>query len=61
MNNEQLHRDLGKLEGTVAALSAKIDGIESKLDGVLARQYRFAGGASLLSAAAAFLAAWVAR
>lgn len=58
MNTEQLHRDLGRLEGQVTALQAKVDGIDAKLDTVLKRQYKFAGGAAVVSAIGSFLVAW---
>lgn len=62
MNNEQLHRDLGRVEGKVEALTSKVDGMDAKLDAALAALNRakgigFVGGAAL-SAAVAFLTAW---
>lgn len=62
MNNEQLHRDLGRLEGEVKALRQTVTSIETKLDTALAhinrsRGVQFAGGA-LLSALVAFATAW---
>lgn len=59
MNNEQLHRDLGRLEGEVAALRVTVTDMHVKLDSVLARQYKFAGFASVLSAVATFATAWL--
>jgi hypothetical protein len=43
MNNEQLHRDLGRVEGTVSAVAAKVDRIEAKLDAALAHIERQKG------------------
>lgn len=62
MNNEQLHRDLGRLEGEVKALRATVTSIEAKLDVALAhinrsRGMQFLGGAGL-SALVAFATAW---
>lgn len=61
MNNEQLHRDIGKLEGKLDATAAKVDRIETKLDDVLARQNRRIGAAAVLSALASFVAAWIVK
>lgn len=59
MNLEHLHRDIGRLEGRLEALTAKVNAMDEKLDAVLKRQYRFAGFASVLSAVGASVAAWV--
>lgn len=32
MNNEQLHRDLGRVEGKLGALTNQVSGVERKLD-----------------------------
>lgn len=58
MNNEQLHRDLGRVEGEVKALRRDVGDINSKLDAVLARQYKFMGATGVLSALGAFLVTW---
>lgn len=58
MNNEQLHRDLGRVEGTLKALSTKVEGMDAKLDAVLARQYRRMGAMGVICAIASFAAAW---
>lgn len=65
MNLEHLHRDLGRLEGQVVALQAKVDSMDAKLDAALAHINRtkgvsFAIGAGT-SAAVAFLTAWFTR
>lgn len=62
MNNEQLHRDLGRVEGKLEALTAKVDAMSEQLERALsalnrARGAGFVGGA-LLSAGVAFLTAW---
>lgn len=62
MNNEQLHRDLGRLEGEVKALRATVSSIEVKLDTVLAhinkqRGVQFVTHA-LVAAVVAFGTAW---
>lgn len=36
MHNEQLHRDLGRVEGSLTALTTQVSGIEAKLDAALA-------------------------
>jgi NAD-specific glutamate dehydrogenase len=36
MNNEQLHRDLGRVEGEVKALRRDVSAIDGKLDAALA-------------------------
>lgn len=65
MNNEQLHRDLGRLEGEVKALRATVTSMEAKLDTAIAhinrsRGVSFAGGA-VLSAVVAFATAWLTK
>jgi hypothetical protein len=62
MNNEQLHRDLGRVEGKLGSLTTKVDGMDAKLDAALAHINRsrgafFLGGAAL-SAVVAFATAW---
>lgn len=61
MNNEQLHRDLGRVEGEVKAIRREVDAINSKLDAVLARQYRRMGAAGVICAIASFAAAWLVK
>lgn len=58
MNSEQIHRDIGRVEGEVKALRRDVDAINSKLDAVLARQYRMIGGSAALSGMATFAIAW---
>lgn len=59
MNLDHIHRDLGRVEAKLDATADRVAALESKLDAVLARQYRFAGVASVLSAGASFAAAWL--
>lgn len=61
MNNEQLHRDLGRVEAKLDATSSKVDRLEQKLDDVLARQNRRIGATAVLSALASFIAAWLTK
>ncbi len=65
MNLEQVHRDIGRLEGQVTALQAKVDAMDSKLDEALRYINRSKGatyvGSAALSACVAFLTAWFAR
>ncbi len=65
MNLEQVHRDIGRLEGQVTALQAKVDAMDSKLDEALKYINRSKGatyvGSAALSACVAFLTAWFAR
>jgi hypothetical protein len=58
MNLDHLHRDLGRVEGEVLALRRDVNDINTKLDAVLRRQYKFAGGAAVVSAIGSFLVAW---
>lgn len=62
MNNEQLHRDLGRVEGEVKALRATVTSIESKLDTALAHINKQRGAAfithGLVAAVVAFGTAW---
>lgn len=62
MNNEQLHRDLGRVEGELKALTSKVGGMDAKLDTALAHMNRSRGiffvSGALLSAGVAFLTAW---
>ena len=61
MNLEQLHRDIGRLEGEMRALRRDVDGINDKLDAVLSRQYKFAGALSLATGLVAYGVAWFAK
>lgn len=65
MNNEQLHRDLGRVEGSLTALTAKVDDMALKLDNVLKHHNRRVGaavlGSTILSAVIAFATAWYTR
>lgn len=65
MNNEQLHRDLGRVEGEVKALRATVTNIEAKLDVALAALNRAKGagliGGAALSAVVAFATAWLTK
>ena len=62
MNDAQLQRDLGRLEGKVEALDKKIDDMSGKLDIALGQLNRARGagiaGASVVSALVAFATAW---
>ena len=62
MNSEQLHRDLGRLEGEVKALRATVTSIEAKLDTALAHINKQRGVAFVthgaLAALVAFATAW---
>jgi hypothetical protein len=62
MNTEQIHRDLGRVEGKLGALTTKVDGMDAKLDAALAALNRAKGigfvGGALLSAGVAFLTSW---
>ena len=62
MNAEQLHRDIGRLEGQVEALREKVDSIAAKQDIVLAALHTRAGKqiaySSVVSAIVAFATAW---
>ena len=62
MNLEQLHRDLGRLEGQVVSLQAKVDSMDEKLDTALAHINRSRGaffvGGAVMSAVVAFATAW---
>jgi hypothetical protein len=69
MNAEQLHRDLGRVEGEVRALRRDVDAMNSKLDAALAHMEQqkgakkatiaiSAGSASVVSAIVGFLVAW---
>lgn len=65
MNLEQLHRDLGRLEGQVVALQAKVNSMDEKLDTALAHINRARGASFAIgagtSAVVAFLTAWFTR
>jgi hypothetical protein len=65
MNNEQLHRDLGRLEGEVKALRATVDGMNTKLDAALAQLNRARGAGfiagGVVSAVVAFATAWATK
>lgn len=65
MNLENLHRDIGRLEGQVAALQTKVDAMDAKLDEALKYINRSKGatytGSAALSAVVAFATAWFAR
>lgn len=62
MNNEQLHRDLGRLEGEVKALRATVTSIETKLDTALAHINKQRGVSfvthGIVAALVAFATAW---
>ncbi len=65
MNLDHLHRDIGRLEGQVTALQSKVDAMDAKLDEALRHinhskgiAYVASGG---LSAAVAFVTAWLVR
>lgn len=62
MNNEQLHRDLGRVEGEVKALRATVTSIEAKLDLALAHINKQRGAQyvthALVAAGVAFCTAW---
>ncbi len=65
MNAEQLHRDIGRIEGQMQALQSKVDAMDAKLDTALAhinktKGVSFAIGAGT-SAVVAFLTAWLVR
>lgn len=65
MNLEQVHRDLGRLEGQVTALQSKVDEMDTKLDKALAalnhaRGFGAAASAGV-SAVVAFATAWFLR
>lgn len=61
MSNE-LHRDLGRVEGKLDAMSADVAAMKSKLDSVLASDHKRRGAllvvASAWSAVVAFATAW---
>lgn len=70
MNAEQLHRDLGRVEGEVKALRRDVSGIDSKLDAALAYIERqkgarratvaiSVGAASAFGTIAALLVSWI--
>lgn len=63
MNDAQLHRDLGKVEGELKALAAQVAGMDAKLDGIsdYIAQQKGARRATVFisSAASAFVAAVV--
>ncbi len=65
MNLEQVHRDIGRLEGQVTALQSKVDAMDAKLDEALKYINRSKGatyvGSATLSAGVAFLTAWLFR
>lgn len=65
MNLEHLHRDLGRLDGHVAALQTKVDAMDAKLDAALAHINQSKGRSFVLgagtSAVIAFCTAWFTR
>ncbi len=65
MNLDHLHRDIGRLEGQVTALQAKVDAMDSKLDEALKYINRSKGatyvGSAAVSVAVGFLTAWFTR
>ena len=65
MNLEQLHRDLGRLEGQVTALQTKVDSMDTKLDEALRALSKKHGAqlayASVVSALVAFATAWFSK
>lgn len=65
MNNEQLHRDLGRVEGEVKALRATVTSIETKLDTALAHINKQRGAQyvthGFVAAVVAFGTAWLTK
>ncbi len=65
MNLEQVHRDIGRLEGQVTALQSKVDAMDAKLDEALRHINHSKGvmyvGSSGLAAIVAFATAWLVK
>lgn len=65
MNNEQLHRDLGRIEGKLDSTAAQVAALEAKLDPVVAYINRHKGamwmGSGVLSASVAAITAWLVK